>query len=72
MGRKTYIDARGYRRFKDSDMLVHRRIAEQKVGGPIYKGNVVHHIDGNKRNNSPENLRIMRSGEHWRLHFGRR
>ncbi|HME50888.1 MAG TPA: HNH endonuclease [Candidatus Lokiarchaeia archaeon] len=51
---------------------MHRRVVERKVGGPIYRRNVVHHIDGNKLNNFPENLRVMRSDEHWRIYFGRR
>lgn len=29
---------------------------------------VVHHIDGNGRNNHPDNLRIMTAREHNRLH----
>lgn len=39
----------------------HRVIAEQKLGRPLAPGEVVHHIDGDKRNNNPENLMVFRS-----------
>jgi len=32
--------------------------------------NVIHHIDFNKRNNDPINLRLMDKKEHWELHMG--
>ena len=51
----------------------HRQIAEQKLGRPLRKGEVVHHIDGNKQNNDPANLAILPSqGDHARLHFTKR
>ncbi len=37
----------------------HRMIAEWKVGRPILENEQVHHIDGNKLNNHPDNLRLM-------------
>ncbi|MBS5267505.1 MAG: HNH endonuclease [Clostridiales bacterium] len=37
----------------------HRVIAEQMLGRPLKKGEVVHHIDGDKRNNKPENLMVF-------------
>lgn len=47
----------------------HRIVAEQKLGRPLRKGEVVHHIDGNKRNNDPDNLMIFGSqAEHARWH----
>ncbi len=30
--RKTYLDKRGYKRFKDSNTSVHRWVAEKKLG----------------------------------------
>jgi hypothetical protein len=43
VSKKTFIDDRGYARFKDSGKLVHRWVASKKVGGDLYPGRVVHH-----------------------------
>lgn len=47
----------------------HRIVAEQMLGRPLKKGEIVHHIDGNKRNNDKSNLKVMTQSEHCRLHF---
>ncbi len=47
----------------------HRIVAEQMIGRPLEPGEIVHHIDGNKRNNDPSNLMVMTQAEHCRLHF---
>ena len=47
----------------------HRRVAEAILGRPLVAGEVVHHIDGNKRNNEPYNILILSSqSEHAQLH----
>ena len=47
----------------------HRVVAEQKLGRPLREGEVVHHIDGNKHNNDPQNLMVFESqAEHARWH----
>ncbi|MED1419034.1 HNH endonuclease signature motif containing protein [Bacillus smithii] len=51
----------------------HRIVAEQKLGRKLLPGEVVHHIDGNIRNNNPENLMIFPSQkEHaeWHAKYG--
>lgn len=50
----------------------HRSVMEWMLGRFLRPGEVVHHIDGNKRNNSPENLLLFPSQSahaayHWWL-----
>ena len=49
----------------------HRVIAEEMLGRPLKSYGVVHHIDGNKRNNDPRNLKVMTQSEHIREHLCR-
>jgi hypothetical protein len=47
----------------------HRVMAEQILDRPLKKGEVVHHIDFDKRNNTPENLRVFKNqAEHAAFH----
>lgn len=51
----------------------HILVAESKLGRPLYENEVVHHIDGNKLNNSPDNLMVFNSQrEHDKWHWERR
>lgn len=36
---------------------------------PLTSNEEVHHIDGNKHNNSIENLELMQKGEHTKRHW---
>ena len=69
---KTRVNSSGYQQFKDPGTgqwtLTHRRVAEKLVGGPIFPGREVHHIDGDKTNNRPSNLTIVSKTEHRRIH----
>ena len=60
---KTYKDENGYLRFKDSDIPVHRWVAEKKLGRELRLGEVVHHKDRDKLNNDPDNLWVFSSQE---------
>lgn len=46
----------------------HRVVAEAMLGRPLKRGEIVHHKDGNRHNNAPDNLEIMSQAEHLRLH----
>ena len=66
---ETYIDNKGYKRFKDSGRLVHRWAAEKKLGRKLKDGEVVHHKDRVKANNAPRNLWVFKNqDEHDRVH----
>jgi hypothetical protein len=65
--RKTYVTKKGYRRYKNSGTYVHRRKKKKKLGRKLKPKEVVHHIDGNPLNNSPNNLKVYRNqSEHMR------
>lgn len=49
--------------------LEHRRVMELIIGRPLLPTEIVHHIDGDKTNNAPENLLLLSGqSEHMRLH----
>lgn len=56
-------------KFKDgSTKDEHRHIVEKQLGRKLNRNEVVHHIDGNKLNNSVDNLEVMSLAEHARQH----
>lgn len=46
----------------------HRLLAEKVVGRQLTKNEIVHHKDGNKQNNSLDNLEVLSKYEHQRVH----
>lgn len=65
MGRKRtgkgYINLNGGRE---------HQLVTRKAGIIFRLGEVIHHIDGNKRNNSLDNLMVMSIADHIKLHAG--
>lgn len=59
------INKQGYRvlTVDGADVLEHRFVVEQLIGRPLLPSEIVHHLDGDKLNNSLANLAVMdRSG----------
>lgn len=60
VGKQHHLaDVRGY-------AYEHRLVAEQKLGRRLKKGEVVHHRNGDKKDNTPDNIEIMASIAHHR------
>ena len=55
--KQTYFDKYGYLRFIHNKKLVHRIILEKALGETLEPDEVVHHINENKFDNRPENLK---------------
>jgi len=60
----------GYKTFREGGKTksVHKRVLEKKMGGPVRKGYEAHHVDGNKSNNRPSNLRAVKKSTHRKIH----
>ena len=52
---------------KRASISVHRLIWEKNMG-PIPTGKIIHHKDGDKFNNSLENLQLLSYSDHTKLH----
>ena len=51
------------------ERLEHQVIMEKTLGRQLVAGEIIHHIDGNKTNNNPNNLQVMKQSDHIRLHL---
>ena len=58
---KLFKDRKGYNRFADSGIPVHRYVAEKKLGRKLKNGEVVHHINRVKTDNRRKNLSVFKS-----------
>ncbi len=55
-------------RTKNNYVLLHRIIMENHLGRLLNSGEVVHHIDEDKKNNNILNLQVLTALEHSKLH----
>lgn len=46
----------------------YRLVAAEKLGRPLLRSEIVHHINGDVTDNRPENLQVMTQSEHAKLH----
>ena len=69
-GRKFVIAPEWYqgKRYRGRYALEYRVIAEKLLGRALKDTEVVHHKDGNKKNNDPQNLEVLERRVHTRLH----
>ena len=61
-----HVNGQGYKIVYDNGKrrVEHRVVAEKVLGRSLKKDEVVHHIDGNRANNSEDNLIVMKRAEH--------
>jgi len=56
---------------KQGYVMEHRLVMEEKLGRYLKPGEIVHHIDGNGKNNLPENLEVSSRSVHVHNHFAK-
>jgi len=67
-------DSNGYRRVASEagQVYEHRRVAEQILRRKLLPTEHVHHVNGNRSDNRPENLRILSDADHQAIHAPQR
>jgi len=67
----TYLDDKtGYIKFKTTNILFHRWVMKRHLKRRLRRGEIVHHKNGNKLDNSIENLELVNWLEHIKIHYG--
>lgn len=69
-GYQYFCDVRHPLAHKNGRVWYHRHVASVKINRWLERGEHVHHIDSNTRNNSPENLVVLSNLEHQKIHKG--
>lgn len=74
--RRLYETARGYvlvylpqhPNARNGTIFLHRVVMENELGRPLQEGEIVHHRNGDKSDNHPENLELTTQSAHASLH----
>lgn len=54
-------EAKIYGRNKGKYVMQHRKVMQDHIGRPVERGEIIHHIDGDKNNNDISNLYLCKS-----------
>lgn len=66
-----YVDKQGYLvncEDRNNKYHIHRKVMEEKLGRKLEPTEIVHHVDGNKLNNDPNNLELTDRKSHINKH----
>jgi hypothetical protein len=53
---------------RNNKIYQHRKVMQEHLGRELLSEEIVHHLDGNKKNNSIENLELTTRSEHINIH----